>query len=257
MPRSPSSPSPEELIELAALADGTLAADRRAALEARIAGSPELQAALDRQRQALVAARALDDEPLPERLRSGVAGLVARERRPRRRRGLLPLGAAAGAVAALLVVVLAVGGSDPAPAVADVARIAVRDLPGPAPAALPGGTLLDVQVGEITFPDWRRLGWRASGVRRTTVDGRDVTTVEYRRGGQRIGYAIVDESALDEPATATRSVRRGVVYRGLRVDGQATVTWRRAGRTCVLAGDAAPAELLRLASWRDGGSLVY
>ena len=44
---------PEEHAELAALADGTLPPERAAALEARIAESPELAAALAQQRQAV------------------------------------------------------------------------------------------------------------------------------------------------------------------------------------------------------------
>ena len=45
--------SEHELAELAALADGTLPADRRAEVEARVAASPELQELLERQRQSL------------------------------------------------------------------------------------------------------------------------------------------------------------------------------------------------------------
>jgi anti-sigma factor RsiW len=58
-----------ELAELCALADGTLPAERRAAVEARVAASPELQALLDRQRSALAATRSLASEPAPESLR--------------------------------------------------------------------------------------------------------------------------------------------------------------------------------------------
>ncbi|WP_320668924.1 hypothetical protein [Patulibacter defluvii] len=257
MPQPPSNPGPDELLELAALADGSLDPARRPALEQRIARSPELQAAFERQRRALTAAAALRYEPLPEALRATVAAQAAARRAPSRpRRRLLPVGAAAALVAAVVAVVLAVGGSTADPAVADVARVAARAVPGPPPAARPGGELLDVAAGGIDFPDWSRLGWRARGVSRTTVDGRRVTTVAYGRGRARIGYAIVDEQALDEPrGTVVR--RQGIAYRGLRVDGRSTVTWRRAGRTCVLTGEADVAELLRLASWRDGGALAY
>jgi hypothetical protein len=36
----------------------------------------------------------------------------------------------------------------------------------------------------------------------------------------------------------------------LRIDDRLAVTWRRAGHTCVLIGDAPRPELLKLASWR-------
>jgi anti-sigma factor RsiW len=45
--------SDRELAELAALADGTLPADRRPEVEARVAASPELREPLERQRQSL------------------------------------------------------------------------------------------------------------------------------------------------------------------------------------------------------------
>ncbi len=61
--------STEEMAELCALADGTLPAERRAAVEARVAASPELQEILQRQRLALAAVETLADEPMPPSLR--------------------------------------------------------------------------------------------------------------------------------------------------------------------------------------------
>jgi anti-sigma factor RsiW len=55
--------SDRELAELAALADGTLPADRRPEVEARVAASPELQELLERQRRSLALTEALEDEP--------------------------------------------------------------------------------------------------------------------------------------------------------------------------------------------------
>lgn len=54
--------SAEEMSELAALADGTLPAERRPEVEARVAASAELAELLERQRQAVLAARSLADE---------------------------------------------------------------------------------------------------------------------------------------------------------------------------------------------------
>jgi anti-sigma factor RsiW len=64
----------EEMAELCALADGTLPAERRAAVEARVAASPELQKLLKRQRRALSAMKTLADEPMPVSLRARLEG---------------------------------------------------------------------------------------------------------------------------------------------------------------------------------------
>ena len=62
--------SSEEMAELCALADGSLPAEQRAAVEARVAASSELQELLKRQRRALAAVETLADEPMPASLRS-------------------------------------------------------------------------------------------------------------------------------------------------------------------------------------------
>ena len=67
-----------EVAEIAALADGSLPAARRAALERRVAASPRLQALLREQQAALAAVRARD-ERAPQRLRESIAaGRAAR-----------------------------------------------------------------------------------------------------------------------------------------------------------------------------------
>ena len=61
--------------EIAALADGTLTGRRRAALEERVARSPDLALALEEQRYALGIVRAIQPEPPPGlRERVEVAG---------------------------------------------------------------------------------------------------------------------------------------------------------------------------------------
>jgi hypothetical protein len=100
------------------------------------------------------------------------------------------------------------------------------------------------------FPNFARWArWRAQGVRRGKLVGRDATVVYYAKGGRRIAYVIVAGSALHQPAGGQATTRHGVEYRTLRLNGRLAVTWPRGGHTCVLVGDATSAELVKLASW--------
>lgn len=98
-----------EIAELAALADGSVAPERRAALEARIAASPVLADRLAEQERAVaLIGRAADEVDAP-------AGLQARleaqrsARRVRAPRRLALAGVAAAAVAAAAIAVAVVG----------------------------------------------------------------------------------------------------------------------------------------------------
>ena len=235
--------SPAELAELCALADGTLPAHRRAAVEARVAASPELQELVEHQRR---------DDPPPS-LQAAVE--TQREsfgvRRGRARRA--PRLALAGVLAAAAAVVAAVvlSGGPGAPTVADAARLAAESPTGPAPLAVgSAGTRLAIAVEGVPFPDLSRAyGWRALGVRRGRIDGREATVVFYGKGSRRLAYAIVAGAGLARPSGGRTEVRRAVPYQALRLNGRLAVTWRRTGHTCVLIGDASRAELLKLASW--------
>jgi anti-sigma factor RsiW len=247
--------SSEEMAELCALADGTLPAERRAEVEARVAGSPELQELLARQRRAVLAAESLTVEEVPAPLQTAVE-TRARELAARRARSprFLPRLAFAGAaaVAAAVVAAVVLTGGPGAPSVADAARLGTQPPTGPAPPpAGKAGTKLALAVDGVPFPNLTVFaGWRAVGARHERIGGRDATAVVYRKNGRRLGYVIVAGTALARPSPARTTVIRRVAYQSLRLSGRPAVTWRRGSRTCVLIGSATRRELLRLASWQ-------
>src|SRR4029453_2346436 len=103
-----------EIAELAALADGSLTPERREALEARVAASPELADRLGQQERAVApAGRAAAEVEAPAALR---ARIEARRRAKRAwvPRGVVLAGAAVTAVLAVGIGVAALGsGSSP------------------------------------------------------------------------------------------------------------------------------------------------
>lgn len=253
--------SEEQLADLARLADGTLPAERRAEVEARVAASPQLTRILERQGVALEALRGTAEIGAPARLRAGV------ERRRRghsagdRRRGIVfgaPV-AAAAAVALALVLVLS-GGSSSNPTVADTTALAQKPPTQPAPGSVPGDpALLRATVDDVPFPNYSaKFGWKAAGARHDDPSGRGATTVFYEKGARTIAYTIVSDGALDPPQDARTTRRDGVVYRTFRDGGRAVVTWERDGHTCVLSSRAAkPGELVALADWRGKGAIPF
>jgi anti-sigma factor RsiW len=254
--------SEAELAELCALADGTLPAERRSAVEARVAASPELQLLLERQRRAVAATHALASEPVPASLRDAVEARGRSRSAPRGwPRWLGPRVAVAGALAVAIVVAAAVvlTGGPGAPTVAEAARFAADPPSEPAPQPVGDDVRLAIDVEGVVFPDLARsYGWRAVGVRRGTIDGRSATTVVYEQDGRQIAYVVVSGSSLPRPSSAESTTLDGVLFQTLRVDDRLVVTWRRLGHTCVLVGAAVPrSELLTLASWRGDGTLPY
>jgi hypothetical protein len=94
-----------EVVELAALADGSLAPEQRAPLEARVAASPELAEQLREQQRALSMTRSAAEEveaPSALRARIGASRSARRAHAPRR---LVLAGATAAAVAVAAVAV--------------------------------------------------------------------------------------------------------------------------------------------------------
>lgn len=229
--------------ELAALADGSLPAERRAQLHARIDASPELATALREQERALTMLRALD-EPAPAALHARVREMTDGVATVRRKGGWAPVprsllvpAATALAVAVAALVVLLGGSGSSAPTVPQTARLALAAATSPAPAEdTAHRNQLLLHVGGIAFPYYgRTAGWEATGARTDTLGGRHVVTVFYNARGHRVGYAIVDGAPLAVHG-GKRVTEDGVSYWLQRAHGAGLITWRQAGHTCVIAG---------------------
>jgi hypothetical protein len=250
----------DELGDLARLADGTLPANRRAEVEARVAASPQLASILERQGVALSALRATDDIGAPARLRAHVDRRRAGRAAGRGRRQVVIGGAIAAAAAMALALVLVLPGAfSGGPSVTDAAALAEKPPTQPAPGSAPGTPLLRAEVDDVPFPNYAaKFGWNPAGTREDDPSSRDATTVYYTNGGRTIAYTIVSGDALDPPSDARSTSRGGVTYRTFRDNGRTAVTWERGGHTCVLSGKAVqPAELLTLADWRGKGAIPF
>jgi hypothetical protein len=245
--------------ELAALADGSLRGEPRNALEARLADSPELRGALERQRSAAAALQGLDIAA-PAGLRSRIEAERPRARAPRHRRRLAFGGALAGAAAAIALALLLVPSGGGGPTVVEAARLS--DLPATrasVPVDPANRKLLADAVDGVPFPNLHaEFVWKQAGGRSDELDGRSTRTVYYTRGAQRIGYTILAGDPLDPPAGARPSVQNGVHLATATENGRAVVTWRRGGRTCVLSGKGVSAKDLReVASWKGDGAVPF
>jgi anti-sigma factor RsiW len=242
--------------ELAALADGSLPADRRAQLRAQIEASPELASALADQERAVTMLRALD-EPAPAALRARVREMTdaakqnARPRRASRwRRSLFVPAATALAVAVAALIVLLGSGGSSAPTVPQTAHVALAAATSPAPPEDPAHNgQLRLGVDGIAFPYYgQSAGWEATGARTDTIGGRRIVTVFYMEQGHRVGYAIVSGPPLAVGGGKV-IMEGGVSYRVQHTGRALLVTWRQAGHTCVIAGQRVnSATLLALAS---------
>jgi hypothetical protein len=246
--------------QLAQLADGSLQGWERAELEARVAYSPTLRAALHRQRAAATTLRGLDLQASPAlRERIATATASAPRRRTRRRRFAVA-GALAGAVAAAaLAAVLIVPSGGGNPTVVEAARLSQEPATGSVSVAAYNPKLLSANVEGVPFPNWSgEFGWRQRGSRTDELDGRSARTVFYEMGGKRVAYTIVSGKGIPAPAGSEPATRNGVHLHSLADGGRRLVTWWRDGRTCVLSSaDVGDHELIKLASWKGDGAVPF
>ena len=109
-------------------------------------------------------------------------------------------------------------------------------------------------VDGVAFPNWApAFGWKQTGSRRDTLDGRATRTVFYEHMGHRIAYTILPGAPVDAPKEA-RIVRRGGLEIALLHDaGRDVAIFERDGRTCILAGHVErTSTLVKLAAWTGG-----
>jgi hypothetical protein len=169
-----------------------------------------------------------------------------------------PAAVAAVAAAALLAVIVALlTGPVSGPAPRTLAALAEQNATAAAPPSR--GALLNGSFEGVAFPDWSaQFGWRATGSRARTIDGRRTATVFYGHHGHRIAYTVVSGDALEPPAGADQVRVGGVEMHRFRDGDRDAVMFERNGRTCVLAGQViTPATLVKLASWRGGGAISF
>jgi anti-sigma factor RsiW len=242
-----------DIRDISALADGTLDPARREQVKARIASSPELTALYEREHSVVALlheARARDRAPvaLRERIDRAAAAHARGRRKPAPINRLLG-GLVATAVVVVALVLLLPAGTPGAPSVSQAAALATHGATAAAPGADPDNpSQLGTNIENLYFPDWAMTdGWKAVGERQDHLNGRPATTVFYAKDGVRIAYTIVGAPVLKAPSGGTWT-KTG--YQTLTLDGRQVVTWRNAGKTCVLsaAGSKVPAPgLLALA----------
>lgn len=240
--------------DISALADGSIAPNRRPQIERKIQASDELRSLFVRERVAAeVLRRARESDRASASLRRRLAG----DRRPRTASVRRPLGALAAGLSAAMVaagataVLILGGGAAVGPSVAQAANLAARGPASPAPGVSPRNPMaLSQRVGRVYFPNWSRtLGWSATGQRVDRIGAHRALTVYYTSPRQELAYTIVTVPALRQPR-AQVVVARGLRLRALSLAGLHIVTWRRDGRTCVLSSREVPLHQLELlAPW--------
>jgi hypothetical protein len=245
--------------QLVRLADGSLQGRARTALEQKVAASPTLRAALERQRAAVGALRGLEVQtPVGLRARLQAQGATPKTlvRRPR-----LAFGGAlaAAAVAAVLLALVLLPSGAAGPTVVQAAQLSRLPATASVQVAPSNPKLLAASVDGVPFPNWiKEFGYRQAGIRSDRLDGRDTRTVFYEHDGKRLAYTIVSGDGIGPPSGSRGSNVNGVSLHSTSDQGRRIVTWWRNGRTCVLSGSGvSDAELLKLASWKGDGAVPF
>jgi hypothetical protein len=242
-------PSPKQLAELSALADGSIDPTRRHAVEQWIARSPHLRALYERERASVELLGLAAAERAPTQLRWRLEGQrphVAAWPRWNPAYAVLA-GALAAAIAAVAF------GTPGSPSVSQAAQLALRGPSAPAPAVDPSDPRIKLirRLQGLYFPNWSgKLGWRPAGVRSDLLGGREAVTVYYQRRGMTVAYTIVAAPALEQPPTPVMHLG-AFALQTFNLSGRSVVTWRRAGHTCVISASGVPTRVLeRLADWQ-------
>ncbi len=239
--------SESEIVELIRSIDVRAPEALHDAVEQMIAERPP------RRRLRRAAREAAAGEPRASRERRRGARDRGYSVRPR----LAALGAFAAAIVALAIVI-GTSGSSSTLSVHDASALTLRAATSAPPAESSSNhTELAASVDGVTFPYWgAHFGWRQTGKRTDSVDGRTITTVFYENSlGHRVGYAIVAGAAPPQITGGVLARRDGTAYRLLTVDGRPVVAWMRAGHLCVISGHGVDGTtLLRLASWSERGA---
>ena len=193
----------QEIAELAALADGSLAPDRRAALEARVAASGELADRLAEQERAVALTRSVAAQvEAPEALRARIEA----RRRPSRvhaPRRLALVGVAAAAGVAAVAIGFAVLGSNPSGQSFN--------------AALAGTDLAPGARGEATLTK-TSSGWRIE---------LDATGLPRRDGGRFYEAWLRNAAGVLVPIGTFNDGRKVTLWAGVRPADFTTLTVTR------------------------------
>jgi hypothetical protein len=196
----------------------------------------------------------------PPGLRERLAAQSARPARRSRPRVALAGAVATIAAAAVLALTL-VAELGTHPTIAEAARPSALAATAPGPARdARRPTLLRASFAGVTYPDWNQdFGWRTTGRRHDSIEGgRTAETVFYQHTHHRIGYTVVSGEPLEPPGHAERLVVNGLEIRAYTDGPRDVITFRRNGRTCVLAGAVhRRSTLLKLAAWKGDGAIVF
>ena len=250
--------SDDELADLARLVDGTLPADRRAEVEARVAASPQLSSIVERQASPWTRCAARPTSAPRRGCARRSTGVAARGRAAGARAGGSSLAARPRPPRPALAVILVLPAHSRAPRASPTPRLSRRSRrlrPRPAACRVSRSSCgrRSTTCPSRTTP--RSSAGSRSAPARTTrpVATRPPSTT--RRAAARSPTRSSQAMRSTRRRTRARPPRGGVEYRTFRADGRTVVTWERDGHTCVLSGEAVrPAELLALADWRGQGA---